>query len=307
MEGNFITRYEKMLNSFDNETDRNNYILDCIPYMVEYYADTGQSEKISIFNTTIQQGPKRKDIYNKYLQKVEKQSQVNCSTVRSTKNTHIDVLCTSCNKHSLVINEMQSELVCTICGICTYISSEELTYKEEQETSEKIITYSYKRDNHFNEWILQFQAQEQTNIPEDLINQLRAEFKKQKIKSLTEITQAKVRLILKKIKMNKYYEHVPYITNILNGVQPPKMSQALEDKLRQMFKEIQKPFNLHCPDNRKNFLSYSYVLYKLCELLEHDEFLPYFPLLKAKDKLYQQDVIWKKICNELRWEFIPTL
>jgi hypothetical protein len=307
MEGNFITRYENVLNSFTDEAERNEYMLDCIPYMLEYYADTKLTEKVTIFNTTIKQGPKRKDIYDKYLQKVEKQTNVIGSTSKSSKNSIHETICKKCSQHALVINEIQSEVVCTACGICTYIPSEELTYKEEQETSEKIITYSYKRDNHFNEWILQFQAQEQTNIPDYLINQLRAEFKKQKIKSLTEITQAKVRIILKKIKMNKYYEHVPYITNILNGIQPPKMSQALEDKLRQMFKEIQKPFNLHCPDNRKNFLSYSYVLYKLCELLEHDEFLPYFPLLKAKDKLYQQDVIWKKICNELRWEFIPTL
>jgi len=43
-------------------------------------------------------------------------------------------------------------------------------------------------------------------------------------------------------------------------------------------------------------LSYSYVLYKFCELLSEDKYLKYFPLLKSKEKLYQQDVIWKKIC-----------
>ena len=59
--------------------------------------------------------------------------------------------------------------------------------------------------------------------------------------------------------------------------------------------------------NRKNFLSYSYVLYKFCELLGEDEYLQYFPLLKSKEKLYQQDVIWKKICSDLQWEYIPTI
>ena len=58
---------------------------------------------------------------------------------------------------------------------------------------------------------------------------------------------------------------------------------------------------------RKNFLSYSYVLFKFCELLGEDEYLQYFPLLKSKEKLYQQDLIWKKICTDLLWEFIPTV
>jgi hypothetical protein len=27
---------------------------------------------------------------------------------------------------------------------------------------------------------------------------------------------------------------------------------------------------------------------------------------RAKEKLRQQDVIWKGICGELKWEYIPT-
>ena len=113
---------------------------------------------------------------------------------------------------------------------------------------------------------------------------------------------------LKKLRMNKYYEHVPFITNMLNGVRPPRMPIVLEERLRLMFKDIQAPFEKHVPASRKNFLSYSYVLYKFVELLsDYDEFLQYFPLLKSKEKLHQQDVIFEKICKELRWEFIPTI
>ena len=57
----------------------------------------------------------------------------------------------------------------------------------------------------------------------------------------------------------------------------------------------------------KNFLSYSYVLHKFCELLEFDNLLEYFPLLKSREKLHQQDLIWEKICKDLNWEFIPSL
>ena len=74
-----------------------------------------------------------------------------------------------------------------------------------------------------------------------------------------------------------------------------------------MFKEIQGPFMKVWPKERKNFLSYSYVLHKFCELLELDHLLEYFPLLKSREKLHQQDVIWKCICQELQWEFIPSI
>ena len=62
----------------------------------------------------------------------------------------------------------------------------------------------------------------------------------------------------------------------------------------------------HCPPERKNFLSYSYVLHKFCELLEYDNLLCYFSLLKSREKLQEQDKIWKKICEELKWEYIPS-
>jgi len=150
---------------------------------------------------------------------------------------------------------------------------------------EKIVNYSYKRENHFNEWLSQFQAQEMTNIPPEVIDQLRAEFKKMKIKKLDEITHTNVRQLLKKLKWNKYYEHVPYITNILNGIKPPNMPQELEERLRIMFKDIQKPFDDNCPKDRKNFLSYSYVLYKFCELLSEDTYLKILPTPQIKRKV----------------------
>ena len=73
-----------------------------------------------------------------------------------------------------------------------------------------------------------------------------------------------------------------------------------------MFATIQKPFMMFKPETRKNFLNYSFVLHKFCELLELDKFLPYFPLLKSSDNLKEQDIIWKKICGYLNWEFYPS-
>jgi len=314
MEGNFLSRYNNKIDQWNTmidqdptnksryETEMSDYIIKCMPFMNQYTVENGEKVNTdNVFNVKETIGLQRKDIFTDYLIEVENQ---NLSKIRQRR---VDE-CKYCESSNIVHFHDTSELVCDSCGlVIASLISEELTYREEQETSEKVVNYSYKRENHFNEWLSQFQAQEMTTIPDEVIEQLRSELKKMKIKKLDEITHTKIRGLLKKLRLNKYYEHVPYITNTLNGIKAPNMPQELEERLRIMFKDIQKPFDDNCPTERKNFLSYSYVLYKFCELLGEDEYLQYFPLLKSKEKLYQQDVIWKKICNDLRWEYIPTI
>ena len=167
--------------------------------------------------------------------------------------------------------------------------------------------FAYKRINHFNEWLSQFQAKESTDIPNEVYELLLQEIKKARIKNMAKITPTKIREFLKKLNMNKYYEHTAYIINRLNGETPPTMTRNTEEKLRIMFREIQYPFMKHCPRNRKNFLSYSYVLHKFVELLSLDEYKKCFPLLKSRNKLEEQDKIWCDICKELQWQYIPSI
>ena len=107
--------------------------------------------------------------------------------------------------------------------------------------------------------------------------------------------------------MNKYYEHIPHIICRIKCKGGVKLNQLQEDRLRKLFQDVERTFDQCKPDDRKNFLSYSYVLHKLFELLEDDEYLDFFPLLKSRDKLYQQDLMWKEICNRLNWQFIPSI
>ena len=147
---------------------------------------------------------------------------------------------------------------------------------------------------------------ENTEIPDELYGVIEKEIKKNINLNPGEINHKQMKEILKKQKFNKYYEHIPYLINIISGKESPKLNRKEEEILRSLFKEIQIPFMKHCPPERKNFLSYSYVLHKFCELLEYDNLLCYFTLLKSREKLQQQDKIWKKICEELKWEYIPS-
>ena len=163
----------------------------------------------------------------------------------------------------------------------------------------------YKRINHFNEWLAQFQAKETTLIPKEIYINIIKELDKRRLDK-NKLNPQIMRDILKKLSYNKYYEHIYHIINNINGLKPPRIDKETEHKLRCMFKQIQSPFYKYCPDNRKNFLSYAYVFHKFLELLEIDQYLKCFPLLKSRDKLNQQDQIWKMICKDLKWQFIKS-
>ena len=105
---------------------------------------------------------------------------------------------------------------------------------------------------------------------------------------------------------SSYYSFVPYIMSILQNKAPPKFTEDQRLNLEHMFEMTLEPFARHCPANRSNFFSYSYVLYKCCHLLGYDEFLPHIKLLKDPLKIYEHDVLWKKVCDDLGWEFHRT-
>jgi hypothetical protein len=213
-------------------------------------------------------------------------------------------ICQICHKGELIPLEDEGIMVCNSCSrIIPYlIENEKPSYKE---PPKEVCFYAYKRINHFKEILAQFQGKETTQIPPDVIENIKLQIKKERIE-LAQITNIKTKEILKKLGYNKYYEHIPFIKDKL-GIKPPIMSPELEETLCNLFIELQSPYSKFCPDDRVNFLNYYYTAYKLCELLGEEKYLSLFPLLKDREKRIEQDDIWKKICEELDWEFIPTI
>jgi len=198
---------------------------------------------------------------------------------------------------------------CVFCSECftqeiILVDHEKPSYKD---PPKEIISYAYKRINHFKEWLNQIQGKETTDVPDSVYDSIMLEIRKEKIPNLANLKIAKVKAILKKLKIHRCYDHVPHIIYRLNGIPVPHMSPELEERLCHMFYQIQVPFMRHAPPKRKNFLSYSYVLHKFMQLLEQDQYLPSFPLLKSRIKLHNQDITWKKICDDLNWEFYKSI
>jgi predicted RNA-binding Zn-ribbon protein involved in translation (DUF1610 family) len=222
-------------------------------------------------------------------------------------NKKINILkeCLECGIDKMLI-QGEGIFVCQDCGEVEMIiiECEKCNYNDNIPDKPG---YPYKRINHYSEWLSQFQAKESTEIHKEIYDKIIAELHKNKIYNMKTLTRNKIKDVLKKLGLTNYYEHTPHIISKLSGVPPPTINRDTEEQLRKMFKQIQEPFERNCPKGRINFLSYSYVLHKFCELLELDDFLKCFPLLKSREKLREQDKIWKKICKDLKWEFIPSI
>ena len=216
-------------------------------------------------------------------------------------------ICPTCNNGELIPQDDEGILICnnTSCGkFITYIvDSSKPTNKE---PPNEVSYTAYIRLNHFKEILSQFQAKETTQIPDEVIDAIKARIKKERITDMLLINYDKMREILRKLGFNKYFEHIQYI-NSLFGIKPPIMNEELHETLCVLFIEIQKPWAVHCPPNRTNFFNYTYTLHQLCVLLDQTQYLPYIPMMKDREKQLEQDMIWKKVCNDLDWEYFPTV
>ena len=241
---------------------------------------------------------KSKDTIQKYLSNMDE------SFIDVNKYVFETDICQYCNRGELIPIDHEGIMVCNNCHkhVQYLVENEKPSYKE---PPKEACFYAYKRINHFREILAQFQAKETTQIPEEVLENIKNQIRKERIE-VKSLNNKKAKEILKKLGYNKYYEHIPFIKDKL-GIKPPVMTPDLEDSLCNLFMEIQGPYAKFCPDDRVNFLNYYYTVYKLCELLDQTQFLPYFPMLKDREKRIEQDEIWKQICEELNWEFIPTL
>ena len=211
-------------------------------------------------------------------------------------------MCPTCNLEYLHSSE-DAILLCSGCGQSkTFIdaSVSTIAYGDELEWS----SFSYKRINHLNEWLNHFQAKETMPVPDSVMMRIMKCLYEKRLVDPQAVTFVQVKKAQKDLGLRKYYDQTMQIWCRITGNKPVRLDPVCEEKIRLMFIHIQAPFDKHCPPTRKNFLSYPYVIYKFCQMLGYDNLLPYFSLLKGKEKLKLQEDIFRKICMEIGWKFV---
>lgn len=260
-------------------------------------------QKTDNFTENIEEDKYRhsKQLYRKFWKNVDNETLITNDFVINCDN------CEFCKIGEMIAQEEEGIMICNNkkCGkFITYIVDS--NKPSNKEPPNEVSYTAYIRLNHFKEILAQFQAKETTQIPENVIDAIKKRIKKERIQDTQELNYNKMREILRKLGLNKYFEHIQYI-NSLFGIKPPLMNEELHETLCVLFIEIQKPWALHCPPSRTNFFNYTYTLYQLCVLLDQTQYLPFIPMMKDRDKQLEQDMIWKEVCKELDWQFFPTV
>lgn len=214
--------------------------------------------------------------------------------------------CLFCNQGELVPLEEEGVLICNNVKCGKFVVHIVDNHKPLNKEMPNEVSYTaYIRLNHFKEILSQFQAKETTKIPDEVLDAVRQRIKKER-KKVEELNYTEMRNILSILGYNKYFEHIQYINSIL-GIKPPVMDEELIETLCVLFIEIQQPWAIFCPITRTNFFNYTYILCQLCVLLDQHQYLPFIPMMKDRIKQLEQDMIWKKVCDYLDWEYFPTV
>jgi hypothetical protein len=204
----------------------------------------------------------------------------------------------------LQLHSQLSLHVCRSCGSTRPYLDATVASAFADDAGQDFGSLSSKRVNHFTDWLASIQAKESFEIHPEKLELIMEQLLADRC-SEEDITIHRVKDALKKLRLRKYYEHVQLITSKITNRPAPQMTPEMEERLKVYFLAASASFQRNCPPTRRNLISYSLVLYKLCELLGFLEFLPCFTMVKGRDKLARMEVIWRRICDDLDWEFIP--
>lgn len=229
--------------------------------------------------------------------------------VPSAPIVHASEVCAVCGG-KLMLLERKGTLCCEDCG--NSIQHIDMTSCINVQSADiEFVSQSYKRSNHFLEWLNQLQAKESTQVGDDVLRATMRHIYDKGIRDCRQISVSVVRDALKTLRLRSMYEHVCQITCRITGAAPPRLQPHIEEQLRLMFVAVQEPFD-RVKGTRKNFLSYSYTLQQFMHLLgvsivQMERMA--FTLLKGRDKLDRQNTIYQRVCEQpdLNWEFRPIV
>lgn len=224
--------------------------------------------------------------------------------------------CPSCLNHEVNIIHKDATLVCIRCGMiiktnlvdgetnsCILATSVKQTCNTKKKRS--YVKDCSKRKTHFYNWLQRIQGREVMTIKVDDIYFLK-EFLIQKCPLETEWDYSKIRNAIKLIKRPRLLNHIFYLLKVLCNKPLVEFSSYHEDILLDMFIKIQDAFD-EFKGTRINMLSYSYLLRKFTEIQGWTSLSDQIPYVKSHTKLYNLDIIWKKICKKVGYRFIKSV
>ena len=139
-------------------------------------------------------------IINEYLATIDN----NVPRITVTRND----TCPRCDGKAMRLVPAKAIVACVQCGYCaSYLdaTTSSVSFGDDIE----FANFSYKRINHFSEWLSNIQGTETYEVPEEVLRQVCEELFRQRIDE-RDITYKKIREVLKVLKLRKQYEHTTH-------------------------------------------------------------------------------------------------
>ena len=261
--------------------------------------------EINNLNTKIYMD-KKKELKTKYLSIVLDNNTSRFIKNNKNKNEEIEKKCL-CENFKIEINE--GYYTCYICGLvygiyidCSFNHTSYESLRDVTRINEQI----YEKKNHFMEIWTQKQAKQNTVLPKNVMDAIYEQIKRRRIKDLTKIDEKIIKEFLKRTNNAQYYEQSYCILKEINNETELNFNDKLTNKVFYMFLEYEKAYEETKDINRKSSISYNYVIHKILELLNCNDYKKRFNLPKDINKIIEYDIIWKKICNLNNWNFINS-
>ena len=213
-------------------------------------------------------------------------------------------MCPTC-RVAMKYNAAMHQLVCPVPGCGQWkrfadMTASALPYGEEVE----FCKYTYRPVTHLDETMKHIEGAEGFVVPPEDLERVMVVLRGWRVLP-EDVTLPMIRDICDKLKDIKVENAVQYYSR-LTGRAPRRMTAYMKEQMRIMFHTQEVPFRKYRAD-RINNLSFPYTLYKYCELLGYWEMLESLPLLRGPMNLSHHDAILKKVCEDVDWEFIPTV
>jgi DNA-directed RNA polymerase subunit RPC12/RpoP len=236
-------------------------------------------------------------------------------TAKTEQNINDTNYCFECSEFRESTMD-DSCLVCQTCGSERMVAEKYIRSSGSDAQTTKTKSFEYQRLLHFCNWLDNIQGLSTANIPPEVYARVIKEIKRERrMDKLNTLDESDIRRYLKKYRcegMDKFYDNCTQILYFITEKEPLRFSTQQRHNLVTLFKAIQEPFELFKPQDKHNFSSYSSIIYRFCQLLGYDEFLPKLRLHKNEATRAEHERIWKKICRfmggeEYGWKYMKIM
>jgi hypothetical protein len=215
--------------------------------------------------------------------------------------------CKTCKNSRIIVTG--ANLCCDTCGlvvVTNFDCDKNVTYDQlsQYSFSKKQI---YKKKNHFMEIWLQKQGLQKTTVPPDVISAIKEQLRRRKRQDYNNLNPYDIENYLKKTGFTQYKDRIYTILEMLKeGSQNLTIETSITKEVELMFDKYESTFDKVKGNGRKSSISYNYVIRKILEILGYQQYKIRFDLPKDGNRVLEYDEIWKKICKNNQWKFIPS-